>query len=617
MKPLHKAAFNGQAEKVLNLIEEGIDVNTENDQKWTPIHYASQKGYLEIVKILHQHNAKIDCQQRSKKTPLHLASRNGHFEVVKFLCNLDVPIDANTIHGTTALHMAAEKGYLDIIKHLISKGAQIIVKTKENVTPLMLAIQNKHKAVAEVLAKNCSIEEMVDEIQSAPNTIQFQMAELFGQTKFSLKKSNTYNGKSTQITHELILNGCDDNPACSKLIEALIKSNPWILKEVRDDGDQKSTLLHLAVQTNQLNMAKCLLNNGAPIDLLDSYGWTSLIEAVIDQKIEMAKLLLQHGANVNINPENHAESVPLFIAIRKNNLTMAKLLLEHGADIDMQVDTDEHSKNVLGTPLTYAIEDSHWNDDISMVNLLLDWNPDLNARVDQGRTALHESTFCEKIELFEILVTKGADINAKDSKGLTPFRFALDLGNEPRAIELVKLGGFDLNSIGNYDRTALHDSVEKGFKDLTRTLVENKADLNIRDMYHNAPIHIAIVVEEIEIAKVLIEGGADLLLKTDDSKSVIEYAKSSGQNELAEMMIDQMIKTSKLKSQNEDPNAKRLRFDDCVICYDPRHDIFAMLPCGHAKTCEACCIRIMYMTESEQKCPVCRLAIISYKKIFH
>ena len=136
-------------------------------------------------------------------------------------------------------------------------------------------------------------------------------------------------------------------------------------------------------------------------------------------------------------------------------------------------------------------------------------------------------------------------------------------------------------------------------------------------MYHNAPIHIAIVVEEIEIAKVLIEGGADLLLKTDDSKSVIEYAKSSGQNELAEMMIDQMIKTSKLKSQNEDPNAKRLRFDDCVVCYDPRHDIFAMLPCGHAKTCEACCIRIMYMTESEQKCPVCRLAIISYKKIFH
>jgi len=65
------------------------------------------------------------------------------------------------------------------------------------------------------------------------------------------------------------------------------------------------------------------------------------------QKIDLARLLIDRGANVNCRGEEGG--TPLHEAAGNGNLDLAKLLIEHGANINAK---DDHGK----TPLTIALE---------------------------------------------------------------------------------------------------------------------------------------------------------------------------------------------------------------------------------------------------------------------
>ena len=117
----------------------------------------------------------------------------------------------------------------------------------------------------------------------------------------------------------------------------------------------------------------------------------------------------------------------------------------------------------------------------------------------------------------------------------------------------------------------------------------------------------------------LIDNQADFQLKNHEEKTSFECAKELGQNEIIQMILNQMIKSSKStldKMAEEKSRAKRMKFDDCIICYNPRDQIFTLDPCGHAKTCETCCLKIIHLPDTIKSCPVCRKAVTGYKKIF-
>ena len=53
--------------------------------------------------------------------------------------------------------------------------------------------------------------------------------------------------------------------------------------------------------------------------------------------------------------------------------------------------------------------------------------------------------------------------------------------------------------------------------------------------------------------------------------------------------------------------------NECVICFKPKDGIFALQPCGHARTCEKCSNEII---ERSTPCPFCRKEAKNYQKIF-
>ena len=112
------------------------------------------------------------------------------------------------------------------------------------------------------------------------------------------------------------------------------------------------TPLHEAIlDGRKLVTIKKLIEQGANVNARSRYGGaTPLLEAVEESRTGIVKLLLEHGAKVNL--PNAFGFTPLHWAVGKNNKTMARLLLQHGAS--------PYVKNDEGlSPLKYAVSEKN------------------------------------------------------------------------------------------------------------------------------------------------------------------------------------------------------------------------------------------------------------------
>ncbi len=131
------------------LIENGANMNAQDQDKNTPLHLAIINGRTETAKFLIEKGADIDAQDQDKNTPLHLAIINGHTEIVDRLIAAGAKINVRNEDGSTPLHLATDKGYIEIVKLLIKKGANIDIKNAKGKTFLDLV---KNSDVKEFLS---------------------------------------------------------------------------------------------------------------------------------------------------------------------------------------------------------------------------------------------------------------------------------------------------------------------------------------------------------------------------------------------------------------------------------------------------------------------------------
>jgi len=128
------------------------------------------------------------------------------------------------------------------------------------------------------------------------------------------------------------------------LVRELIKKDPKLIHAWSPDG---WTALHL--NFNNLEMAKLLIDSGADLNLnsMNKLNATPLQGAAANNWIDLAKLYLWRGANVNCRSEEGGS--PLHEAAGNGFLDFAKLLIESGANVNQK---DDNGK----TPLTIALE---------------------------------------------------------------------------------------------------------------------------------------------------------------------------------------------------------------------------------------------------------------------
>lgn len=134
-------------------------------------------------------------------------------------------------------------------------------------------------------------------------------------------------------------NGVAQNlPGAKELFLLLLEkgANPNVSGGWCFEGDLKETPLHLVISDTRL--VQELLSANADPNVLNTSGETPLHEAVQDNNYEVVKLLLNAGANPSLKdrPENSPMDEmmpPLFVAVRHKRIDIIKLLVEHGANV--------------------------------------------------------------------------------------------------------------------------------------------------------------------------------------------------------------------------------------------------------------------------------------------
>jgi ankyrin repeat protein len=122
---LMAAAYHGDSDEVIRLLESPADVDAQDQYGTTALMYAAMKGQDEVVRELVEHKANLDLQSSQRYTALMYAVRDGHTKSVQIL--LQAGADPN-VHGDydtyeIPLTLAARAGYFPIVRALVAAGA--------------------------------------------------------------------------------------------------------------------------------------------------------------------------------------------------------------------------------------------------------------------------------------------------------------------------------------------------------------------------------------------------------------------------------------------------------------------------------------------------------------
>ena len=245
------------------------------------------------------------------------------------------------------------------------------------------------------------------------------------------------------------------------------------------------TDLHFAVIECKTNKIRRLLEQGADPNAENEIKATPLHEAA-EYCPEAIPILLKYGADPSVRAEGGL--TPLHIAALKGSAEAVKVLMPH---------TDINARNNKGaTPLHMALEYGHCDAAL----LLLQHGAAVNAADSDGRTPLHLASQAGCVEAVKLLLRYGADISAKDAKGNTAIHYAAKSINK-EVVELVLRA--DVNAKNAYGETPLKilirecakwDSQRRQCYEVAKLLVERGADPNIRDSSGVSPLDSAKLI---------------------------------------------------------------------------------------------------------------------------
>ncbi|MHA0856524.1 ankyrin repeat domain-containing protein [Paenibacillus sp. CMAA1364] len=226
----------------------------------------------------------------------------------------------------------------------------------------------------------------------------------------------------------LFISGCQLDYA------TLLNNEEQVTTEVVNDGmDKLNQELFAAVKQGDKDRVTNLLLDGADIDATDYIGRTSAMIAVHTKQLDLFRLLLEKGANINIR-DNRMDN-PILYAGAEGMLDFVKVAIAAGADTSIL-------NRFGGTALIPASDRGH----VDIVEELLTTSDvNVNHINNLGWTALLEAIILgdggkDHQVIVQLLIQYGADVNLADSEGKSPLQHAESNGYR-EMIEMLTIKG--------------------------------------------------------------------------------------------------------------------------------------------------------------------------------
>lgn len=392
----------GDVDGVRRALDSGADPNAKGEDEETLLHLAAAHGHADVAALLIERRAVVEAPDELGVRPLQLAAfaaprppweskrpakGNEHVAVVRLLLEHGAQVSASTDDGSgwgSPLSLAALAGHVPMVRFLLEKGADPNPKGSSWRAPLY---QASRQGVLEPGMPRWSRE-----------------GDHIGVVRVLLdggadpKVSGSLPGKLLRMAFDA---GATD------LVERLLDSGAIAGEE------GLGTALRQACRAGRVPLMKRLLEAGASLDAVSKRGDTMLNAAAQGGRVEAIRFLLEKGSDPRV--PNQGGDTPLHKAASSGHVEAVRLLLEAGA-----VPTARDSAG--NTPLHDAALFGH----ADVLALLLERGGDVATLNGEGESPLHVAAggcLADRATL-ELLVTHGADLDAKTSQGKTALQLA-------------------------------------------------------------------------------------------------------------------------------------------------------------------------------------------------
>lgn len=536
------AVKSNDLSQLTELINNGANVNQVDEYGATPIMWATFNNNIEMVKFLISRNADLELRgtiydeelDQDYGSLLAITCAKGYMELTKYFLE-DLKLDINQKEyskhyksdtGWTPLLWAAYNNNEQLIDYLLTKGADPNIADINGYIALHLAIvENNIQLIEKLIKKNANI-----------NTCVPTYNENYG--GFYPIHFASIVDSADKIIKILINNGADINkqiidtafyggftPIHLSILDKNINSFNSLIKYGANinikNSDGSSPLLY-AIDYEAVDFANILIQNNADVNIADNKSMTPLILASKNNfELDFYKKLINNKANLNATIADTAAdwNDPGFSALHfacsdYDKIELAKLLVKSGADINIK---DVHSY----TPLHIACANNNYN----LIKFLIENGAAINDKDIDGLTPLHFSCIYSKSsEIPELLVKNGASINVKNTEGWTPIMAAALYGNT-ETIKYLMDNNADIELKNDLDdrfweitrldgSNILFDFIKEGDYKMVKFLVNNGANINAQNDRGETPLILSKEYEHKKIERFLKRKGAKISNKS-------------------------------------------------------------------------------------------------------
>lgn len=448
------------------LLKKGANPNLRSKDDMTVLHQAIElKINSKLIQLLlRSKGIKLNATDKNGNTPIHYAIEKNDIITLQDLLKQGADPNIRNFAQKTPLHWAIEinsKDSLYIVKLLLSHDADPFIENPSHQTPLHFAIANKNLAVISLLlgirGTNFYILD-IDGMNLFHNAAQYGIILLIDILKRKKISPNETDYQGNTCLHIATRHGN------LEFAEKIISLDNVNLFNIRNE-----TALHIAVRENNYDIAKLLIMHGADLELKNNSGKAPIMIAFLNNDIRMMKLLLESGANPHI--EDKAGYALIHYAMDAGKHDVIKLLLTHKANIN------QLSKNKY-TPIQLAII----NGEFMTVKEFWDMcKIDINAKDRDGQTLLHHAALAGDPDMVAFLLAKGASPIIENKKGFTPGMIAksegyLDVVNTIAGYMLKNSPTYKKSSTANI-RTELGKNPTKSIQKSESTEIKKKTSV--------------------------------------------------------------------------------------------------------------------------------------------
>ncbi len=536
-------------EFVEEMMRQGININVRGQNNCTPLIWAVYTQRPDMVKLLLQYKPFLDAQDAGGSTALMWAVFVGNSEILRILINAGVHLNIQDKEGNTALMHAIIKDNREAAALLLEHNADVYITNTEQKDVFSLAAIHCSAAIHRLLVPHKNrLQAVVDEpavpvpVQPVPMEFEEDIQPRV-EAPFELPLQIEHYTPTLQENSPALKRKRHHYPQ-NKFLKAVCERNLKALerltsKSIDVENPSVKRAFVEAVNIGDVEATKMFLKAGIDANATNQYNEPMLIIVLRSKNLEIASLLLDHGASVNKICAKG--SLPLCVTAGMRWIEGIKLLIDRGADVTM-------SDGKGCTALMMAIHSDWWKKIpekliLEIIAPLLEKGTPINVKNSEGRTALMMAAGRGSKEILSYLLERGADSNAQDENGNTT-----------------------LMQIAEHSTSYIVSQENKDI--LTKYLLEYGADSYIKNNKGETVLMKAAETGSLELVKLFIEKGVDPHARSTEGLTALEYAAKALKKDCVQLLLKSSLQNTQSPEQLRILGVYAAQVGDCALLRD-------------------------------------------------